>query len=90
MWPQSVVGMRITLSTDTNNCSVRPHVAGGPDMIRHISTRGLSGFVRVCRDMSGCVGVCRGLSGCVGMCRGLSEFVGVCRAWRLHEAFSRI
>ena len=36
--------------------SRRPHVAGGPDMIRHISTRrGLSGFVGICRGLSGFV-----------------------------------
>ena len=36
----------------------RPHVAGGPDMIRHISTRrGLSGFVGVCQGLSGFVGI---------------------------------
>ena len=38
-------------------------MAGGPDMIRHISTRrGLSGFVGS-QGLSGCVRVCRGLSG---------------------------
>ena len=59
---------------------IRPNVAGGPDMIRHISTRrGLSGFVGVCQGLLGFVGVCRDMSGFVGICRGLSGYVGVCR-----------